>query len=76
MTTVQDYVELWEDVLSARREVAQTRNLPRGQPATTAARTGLLRALEAYTESLDSRGRPVPYQLRHELRLARLTQGH
>ena len=63
---------LWEAVLSARAVWAHERHLPqRGSEPN--ARLALLHALEAYVESLDERGHPVPYALRDELRLQRLT---
>ncbi len=63
---------LWHRVLSARTALAQERHLPqrRLEPA---ARLALLDALEAYVKSLADRGHPVPYALRDELRLQRLT---
>jgi len=64
--------ELWEAVLSARAAWAHERHLPqRGLEPN--ARLVLLDALEAYVRSLDERRRPVPYALRDELRLQRLT---
>jgi hypothetical protein len=63
---------LWEAVLSARAVWAHERHLPqRGSEPN--ARLALLDALEAYVKSLDERGHPVPYALRDELRLQRLT---
>lgn len=63
---------LWQAVLSARAAWARERHLPqRGVGAN--ARLALLSALESYVESLDGRGHPVPYALRDELRLLRLT---
>jgi hypothetical protein len=63
---------LWEAVLSARAVWAYERHLPqRGSEPN--ARLALLDALEAYVKSLDERGHPVPYALRDELRLQRLT---
>lgn len=63
---------LWQAVLSARAAWAQERHAPqRGLEPT--ARAALLDALEAYVTSLDRRGHPVPYALRDELRLQRLT---
>lgn len=63
---------LWEAVLSARAVWAQERHLPQ-RGLEPAARLALLDALEAYVKSLDERGHPVPYALRDELRLQRLT---
>jgi hypothetical protein len=63
---------LWQAVLSARAAWAHERHLPqRGLEPN--ARIALLDALEAYVKSLDQRGHPVPYALRDELRLQRLT---
>lgn len=63
---------MWERVLSARTTLAYERHLPqRGLEPT--ARLALLDALESYVKSLDERGHPVPYALRDELRLQRLT---
>lgn len=63
---------LWREVLAARRAVTRQRHLPvRGSFA--AARGELLSALEAYVASLAAQGRPIPYALRDELRLNRLT---
>jgi hypothetical protein len=63
---------LWNGVLSARAAWANERHLPqRGLEPN--ARAALLDALEAYVRSLDQRGHPVPYALRDELRLQRLT---
>ena len=63
---------LWEAVLSARAVWAHERHLSqRGSEPN--ARLALLDALEAYVKSLDERGHPVPYALRDELRLQRLT---
>ena len=63
---------LWEAVLSARAVWAHERHLP-GRGSEPNARLALLDALEAYVKSLDERGHPVPYALRDELRLQRLT---
>lgn len=63
---------LWDAVLNARAVWAEERHLP-SQSSGCSARTELLHALEAYVLSLDQRGRPVPYALRDELRLVRLT---
>ena len=63
---------LWEEVVRARAALADERQLTQGSAA-AAARAELLRALEAYVESLSARGRPIPYAMRDELRLQRLT---
>lgn len=65
---------LWRAVLNARTAWAQERHLPQ-RGLEPIARATLLDALEAYVESLDARGYPVPYALRDELRLRRLTCG-
>jgi hypothetical protein len=63
---------LWNQVIQAREAVAKQRHLPAGASGSDA-RMELLSALEAYVASLLSRGRPIPYVLRDELRLQRLT---
>ena len=61
---------LWEAVLRARAERALFRRHP--VPGRNAvAQTGLLDALEGYVQSLQERGRPVPYVLRDELCIER-----
>jgi hypothetical protein len=42
--------------------------------AVSAARADLLSALERYAASLTHHGRPIPYELRDELHLLRLTR--
>jgi hypothetical protein len=64
---------LWNKVLKARGVVSRQRHLPVSR-STAAARAELLSALEAYAASLTNHGRPIPYVLRDELRLKRLTQ--
>jgi hypothetical protein len=64
--------DLWKAVLVARDALAQERHL-RQRQSEPSARLALLEALEAYVGSLDERGHPVPYALRDELRLQRLT---
>jgi hypothetical protein len=63
---------LWKRLVEARDVVNRQRHLavPRAGPN---ARDEFLSALEAYVASLVSRGRPIPYALRDELRLQRLT---
>jgi hypothetical protein len=63
---------LWRAVLSARADLARERHVSQTylEPS---ARTALVEALESYVESLGERGYPVPYPLRDELRLQRLT---
>ena len=69
-----DPIVLWNRVVDAREVVTRERVLPLGS-SLTMARGDLLSALDAYVASLVSRGRPVPYPLRDELRLQRLTCG-
>lgn len=64
--------DLWRAVLVARDALAHERHL-RQRPSEPSARAALVEALEAYVRSLDERGHPVPYALRDELRLQRLT---
>ena len=64
---------LWDAVLTARAALAQERHLHH-KPAELTARTVLLEALEAYVRSLEERSHPIPYALRDELRLLRLTR--
>jgi hypothetical protein len=64
---------LWDRVLKARAVVARQRNLPRSQ-SKSLARAELLSALEAYVAHLTQHGRPIPYVLRDELRIRRLTR--
>jgi len=63
---------LWDAVLTARAALAQERRLHR-RPAELTARAVLLEALEEYVRSLEERSHPIPYALRDELRLQRLT---
>jgi hypothetical protein len=63
---------LWQAVLKARADLAHKRHLPR-RDLEPSARAALVQALELYVNSLDERGHPVPYPLRDELRLQRLT---
>ena len=64
---------LWNRVVEARRQLARERQLP-GSNASSAARAEFLSALEAYVVSLTKRGRPIPYTLRDELLVNRLTR--
>ena len=64
---------LWDAVLTARAALVHERHLRRRPPEPTA-RTVLLEALEAYVRSLEDRSHPIPYALRDELRLLRLTR--
>jgi hypothetical protein len=66
-------VFLWDKVVKARDAVALQRRLPVGSTSSMA-RAELLSALEAYAVSLTNHGRPIPYTLRDELRLARRTR--
>ncbi len=63
---------LWGRVLDAREVVTRERLVPLGR-SLAMARGDLLLALDAYVSSLVRRGRPIPYALRDELRLQRLT---
>jgi hypothetical protein len=63
---------LWAEVLSTRDAVHRCRQLP-ADPAYAAARHDLLAALEAYVACLQRQHRPIPYALRDEVRLQRLT---
>jgi hypothetical protein len=67
-----DPAELWDVVLGARAALEHERqvSLKSSEPS---ARVELVRALESYVASLTERGHPVPYALRDELRLQRLT---
>src|SRR4051812_7655314 len=64
---------LWSKVVEARTAVASQRRLPAGG-SSAIARAELLSALEAYAVSLTNHRRPIPYTLRDELRLKRLTR--
>lgn len=64
---------LWTKVVKARGDVTSQRNLPVGR-SSSIARAELLSALEAYALCLTNHGRPIPYALRDELRLMRLTR--
>ena len=68
----EDLVGLWNRLVEARDTVTRQRHLPPGSSASLA-RGELLRALEAYVAGLASHGRPIPYALRDDLRLQRLT---
>src|SRR6476660_3773399 len=63
---------LWDAVLMARAALAHERHQHR-RPAERTARAVLLEALEEYVRSLEERSHPIPYALRDELRLQRLT---
>jgi hypothetical protein len=64
---------LWNKVLEARAGVSLQRNLPASQTKSFA-RAQLLAALEAYVAHLLDHGRPIPYGLRDELQIRRLTR--
>jgi hypothetical protein len=64
---------LWDKVVKARNAVALQRRLPVGTTSSMA-RAELLSALEAYAVSLTNHGRPIPYALRDELRMRRLSR--
>jgi hypothetical protein len=63
---------LWRKVVESRDALAAQRRLPRGSDSWIA-EADLLSALEAYAMSLTEHERPIPYALRDELRLRRLT---
>jgi hypothetical protein len=63
---------LWDAVLAARAALAHERHL-HSRAAELTARAVLLETLEEYVRSLEERSHPVPYALRDELRLQRLT---
>jgi hypothetical protein len=63
---------LWKAVLNARADVAQERRQTQPDPR---ARIALVDALQSYVNSLAQRNHPVPYALRDELRLQRLSCG-
>ena len=62
--------QLWEAVLNARADLARERDRTQRDPG---ARIAFVEALQSYVNSLAERGHPVPYALRDELRLQRLS---
>lgn len=64
----------WDRVVRARTALAVQRRTPARNGNAGHAQAELLDALEAYAVSLTDRGRPIPYALRDELRLRRLTR--
>jgi hypothetical protein len=64
---------LWERVVECRAALRRERSQPANSSAHSAARDRFLRALEAYASCLAEHRRPIPYALRDELRLLRLT---
>jgi len=67
---------LFQEVTSARAAMVVARRAPLGTPSVVeGTRTRLLNALEAYTAELDARHLPVPYAIRDDLRIQRLTLG-
>jgi len=64
---------LWKRVVKARAVVAKQRHLPLSR-SHSLARAELLSALEDYVASLTNHGRPIPYGLRDELQIRRLTR--
>ena len=63
---------LLRDLNAARvRHAAQRRRVGRLPDDVAHTRADLLHALQTYTEALESRGLPVPYRLRDELRVRR-----
>jgi hypothetical protein len=63
---------LWKAVLKAHADLAHERHLSQ-RNLESSARVALVEALEWYVASVVERGHPVPYALRDELRLQRLT---
>ena len=63
---------LWNKVLKTRSALTAQRHLPIRD--SSVARAELLSALEAYAASLTNHGRPIPYALRDELCIRRLTR--
>jgi hypothetical protein len=70
---IDDPAVLWGRVLEARSNVHRQRRSPING-AHADARATLLKALESYAASLTTRRRPIPYALRDELSLMRLTR--
>ena len=68
-----DPVRLWADVVAAREGLAEHRRNAPNSATHAAARREFLISLEAYAASIAVRRRPLPYVLRDELRLLRLT---
>jgi hypothetical protein len=68
-----EFVSLWDRVIEARTVVDSQRRLP-ARNSSWSAQADLLYALEAYADCLTKHGRPIPYALRDELRLRRLTR--
>jgi hypothetical protein len=67
---------LIQEVISARAAMTAARRAPLGASnIVEVTRTRLLLALEAYTAELDARHLPVPYAIRDDLRIQRLTLG-
>jgi hypothetical protein len=64
---------LWERVVASRIALRRERSQPANSSAHSVARDQVLRALEAYAACLAEQRRPIPYELRDELRLLRLT---
>jgi hypothetical protein len=70
---IDEPMVLWNTVVNARSVVAAQRHLA-ATASSSIAQAELLSALEAYALSLTNHGRPIPYVLRDELRLRRLTR--
>ena len=70
---IDDPVALWNRVVEARTNLSRQRRCHLNG-AHAATRAELLKALEAYAASLTRRRRPIPYVLRDELCLMRLTR--
>jgi hypothetical protein len=64
---------LWSKVVNARSVFESQRRMPLGN-ASWVARVKLLSALEVYAASLTRHRRPIPYALRDELTIRRLTR--
>ena len=62
--------QLWKAVVNARADLAHERHRPQADPGI---RIAFVDALQSYVDSLTERGHPVPYALRDELRLQRLS---
>lgn len=71
-----DLQALFDSVVAARLRLADKRHLKSAVDLqSTAARSDLLTALEAYAGALTLAGRPMPYRLRDELFLCRRISG-
>jgi hypothetical protein len=66
-------MRFWNTLVKARSVVASERHTPVNRYSSTA-RAELLSALEAYAASRTNHKRPIPFALRDELRMRRLTR--